>query len=91
MILFPPDGARLLADGFGPKARGFALIAKGEGLRWYADGAEIAPGPGGAAPVWKPGGPGFYSLTVIDRKGRKARSRVQATTLEKTAGRATTP
>ena len=79
VILFPPDGSRLLADGFGSHARGFALIAKGEGLRWFSGGAEIPAGPGGSAPVWKPSGPGFYSLTVIDRRGRKAHTHVQAT------------
>ena len=86
MILFPPDGSRLLADGFGSSSRGFALIAKGEGLRWFADGAEVPAGPGGSAPVWKPGGPGFYNLTVIDRRGRKARTHVQATTSGSKAG-----
>ncbi len=76
-VLFPPDGAALLANGFGPQARGFALTARGEGLRWYADGRLLAPGVGGGPPVWRPDGPGFYRLVVIDGRGRRAAARVR--------------
>jgi penicillin-binding protein 1C len=76
-VLFPPDGASVLADGFGPQGRGLALTARGEGLRWYADGQPLAAGPGGGPPVWHPGGPGFYRLVVIDQRGRRAVTRVR--------------
>jgi penicillin-binding protein 1C len=76
-ILFPPDGAVILADGFGPKARGFALSARGEGLRWYVDGSPLAPGLAGSLPVWRPTGPGFYALEAVDSRGRRVRSWVR--------------
>ena len=76
-ILFPPDGATVLADGFGPNARGLALSAQGEAIRWYVDGAPLAAGVGGGLPIWRPAGPGFYALTAVDDRGRRARSWVR--------------
>jgi penicillin-binding protein 1C len=76
-ILFPPDGATVLADGFGPRSRGFALSAQGEGIRWYVDGSPLAAGIGGGLPTWRPSGPGFYSLVAVDARGRRARSWVR--------------
>ncbi len=76
-ILFPPDGATLLADGLGARSRGFALTAKGDGLRWYAAGAALPDGVAGGPPIWRPDTPGFYILEAIDRRGRKATSKVR--------------
>ena len=73
-ILFPPDGAEVWADRAG---RGFILSAQADGeLSWYADGARVERNAVGE-PVWYPPGPGFYSVTAIDRQGRLARSRVR--------------
>ena len=73
-ILFPPDGAEVWADRAG---RGFILSAQADGeLSWYADGARVEHNAVGE-PVWYPPGPGFYSVTAIDRQGRLARSRVR--------------
>jgi penicillin-binding protein 1C len=77
-MLFPPDGATVLADGFGPRSRGLALAAEGRGLAWYVDGAPLAAGIGEGAPIWRPAGPGFYDVVVVDSRGRRARSRVRA-------------
>ena len=77
-IVFPPDGARVEADGLGPGARGLALAARGEGLRWYVEGRPLATDASGQA-VWKPAAPGFYRLEVTDAEGRKARARVRIT------------
>jgi penicillin-binding protein 1C len=73
-ILFPPDGADVLADQAG---HGFVLAAQGNGaLSWYADGQPIVQDPTGDF-VWLPAGPGFYSILVVDDQGRQTRSRVR--------------
>jgi len=77
-IVFPPDGARVEADGLGPGARGLALAARGEGLRWYVEGRPLATDASGQA-VWRPAAPGFYRLEVTDSEGRKAKARVRIT------------
>ena len=77
-IVFPPDGARVEADGLGPGARGLALAARGEGVRWYVDGRPLATDADGQA-IWKPAAPGFYRLEATDAEDRKARARVQIT------------
>jgi len=76
-MLFPPDGSSVLVDDFGPTSRGLVLTARGEGLRWYVDATPIPAGPGGAPPVWRPAGRGFYTIMAIDSHGRRTRSRVQ--------------
>jgi penicillin-binding protein 1C len=76
-VLFPPEGAEVLIDRFGPASRGLALAGKGQGLRWYVDGAPIAPGLAGGEPVWRPSSPGFYVLTAVDSAGRRALAHVR--------------
>lgn len=76
-ILLPPDGATVLADGFGPGARGFALSARGEAIRWYVNGSPLAAGIGGAMPNWRPVGPGFCALVAVDARGRQSRAWVR--------------
>ncbi len=71
-LLFPPDGATIFADGFGPDSRGLALAAQGEDLAWYVDGAPVPPDH-----IWRPPGPGFYRVTVIDKNGRRSEARVR--------------
>ncbi|MCC5996200.1 MAG: penicillin-binding protein 1C, partial [Oceanicaulis sp.] len=73
-ILFPPDGAEIWAE---DEERGFVLSARADGLTgWYADGAPV-PRDASGAPLWTPGGPGFYTLTAVDGAGRSARVRVR--------------
>ena len=76
-MLFPPDGAVVIAPAFGPSSRGFALAAVGEGLFWYVDGAPVQPDPATGRPIWRPTGPGFYTVSVIDRDGRKTVAKVR--------------
>ena len=76
-LIFPPDGATVVADGFGPASRGLTLAARGERLDWYVDGAAVALDPVSGRAVWRPSGPGFYHLTVIDGDGRRAQARVR--------------
>ena len=76
-LIFPPDGATVRVEGYGPASRGLVLAAGGEDLTWYLEGQPLAPDPVSGRVVWKPKGPGFYHLTVVDPEGRKARARVR--------------
>ncbi len=76
-LIFPPNSATVMADGFGPAARGLTLAARGEALAWYVDGAAIPLDPVSGRAVWRPSGPGFYRIIVIDADGRRAEARVR--------------
>jgi penicillin-binding protein 1C len=54
-----------------------AFAASGEGLAWYVDGVPIRPDQATGRVIWRPPGPGFYRVTVVDRDGRKAEARVR--------------
>lgn len=72
-ILFPPKGAELWAGAVnGEEARGFVLAGRGEGmLKWFVDGMPCTVDAAGL-PVWKPEGPGFYTVMVVDEEGKSA-------------------
>jgi penicillin-binding protein 1C len=74
-LLFPPDGASLVADGYGPGSRGLVLAARGERLSWYVDGEPLAESNGQV--IWRPAGSGFYRIAVVDGRGRQAVARVR--------------
>ncbi len=76
-LIFPPDGATVRVEAFGPASRGLVLAAGGEDLSWYVDGAPLAAEPVSGRVVWKPKGPGFYRLTVVDAQGRRAAAKVR--------------
>ncbi|HEX5380337.1 MAG TPA: penicillin-binding protein 1C [Phenylobacterium sp.] len=76
-LIFPPDGSTVRVEAFGPNARGLVLAAGGEALSWYVQGEPLPRDPVSGRAVWKPRGPGFYRLTVVDGQGRKAMSRVR--------------
>jgi penicillin-binding protein 1C len=78
-LIFPPDGATVVADGFGAAGRGFLLAAGGHGLAWYVDGAPAPADPISGKPIWRPAGPGFYRITVVDADGHAATARVRVT------------
>src|SRR6185436_19694287 len=78
-LIFPPDNATVQVETFGPQARGLALAAGGHALSWYVNGAPLAVEPVSGRVIWKPQGPGFYRVTVIDADGRKAQARVRVT------------
>ena len=78
-MIFPPDGSVVRAPGFGAASRGLVLAAGGEGLSWFVDGAPLPVDPVGGHPIWRPPGPGFYRVTVVDAAGRAAQSRVRVT------------
>lgn len=77
-IVFPRDGVELYADGYGPETRGFSLSARGGagGYAWYAGGDPVTKGADGKA-VWRPTGPGFYDIVVIDGRGLKTTAKVR--------------
>jgi penicillin-binding protein 1C len=74
-LFFPPDGAAVMVDGYGPGSRGLELAAHGENLSWYVDGRPIAAANGQV--VWRPDGPGFYRIAVVDGRGRQSIARVK--------------
>jgi penicillin-binding protein 1C len=76
-LIFPPDGATVQVEDFGPGSRGLALAAGGEGLNWYVAGQPLSADPVSRRVIWRPAGPGFYLLTVVDAQGRKAAARVR--------------
>jgi len=76
-LIFPPNGSTVQVEAFGPASRGLVLAAGGEGLSWYVEGSPLAADPVSGRTVWRPKGPGFYRLTVVDGEGRKAAARVR--------------
>jgi penicillin-binding protein 1C len=74
-LLFPPDGAAVMVDGYGPGSRGLALAARGDNLRWYVDGSPLTKANGQV--VWRPAWPGFYRIVAMDERGRAATARIR--------------
>jgi penicillin-binding protein 1C len=75
-LAFPPASSTidLLADADGA-AKPVTLRAEGgqPPLRWIVNGAP-APSDGGPALSWRPDGPGFVQVTIIDRNDRSSRA-----------------
>ena len=79
-MIFPPDGSVVQVDAFGPASRGLVLAASGgETLSWYVAGRPLQADPVSGQVIWRPSGPGFYDLSVVDERGRAARSKVRIT------------
>lgn len=78
-ILFPPDGAEVLVTEFGPDSRGLSLSASGGegGLSWFAEGSPATIEPTSGRALWRPTGPGFHTVMVIDGAGRSETVRVR--------------
>jgi len=76
-LIFPPDGSTVQVDAFGPASRGLALAAGGTDLSWYVDGAPVPVDPVSGHAIWRPAGPGFYRVSVVDGQGRKVEARVR--------------
>jgi penicillin-binding protein 1C len=76
-LIFPPDGSVVQVDAYGPRSRGLVLAASGEDLAWYVAGQPLSPDPLSGQVLWRPEGPGFYDLNVVDRQGRTARAQVR--------------
>jgi penicillin-binding protein 1C len=78
-LIFPPDHATVQVDGFGAGARGLSLAAGGRELSWYVDGVALSADPVSGRVIWRPAGPGFYRVMVVDPQGRRAQARVRVT------------
>ena len=76
VLIFPKDGLELFLP---DKDRGFSLAARGgaRGYQWYIDGQALMINDGTGRVVWHPEKPGFYNVTVIDRKGARANAQVR--------------
>ncbi len=75
-ITFPRSGVEVFESG---AMRGFALSARGGavGYDWYVNGERLMREETSGRAVWRPKGPGFYDVTVVDREGRMAKSKVR--------------
>lgn len=77
LISFPPDGSELDNADVGDEP----LILKADGgalpLTWMIDGAPISSDPHAREATWRPTGPGFAKLTVIDANGRADRASIR--------------
>ena len=84
-ILFPPDGAEILANSFGDDARCFSLSARREQGEpdFYIDG-QLLRRNGGKA-IWYPATSGFYKVSAVDVMGRESVSNVQVLTPDQLA------
>jgi penicillin-binding protein 1C len=74
-IAFPPDRAEVETEEDAPvqlKANGGVLP-----LTWLVNGAPIESDPRARQVVWRPEGPGFVKLSVVDAKGRVDRVTVR--------------
>ncbi len=76
-LIFPPDGATVRVEAFGPRTRGLVLAASGTDLSWYVEGRPLPRDPVSHRAIWRPDGPGFYQLNLVDGQGRRASARVR--------------
>lgn len=75
-IAFPPDGARV-EYGVGDQARLILKVRHGSPpFIWFADGDPVMRSAYSRTVGWRPRGPGFTSISVVDGRGRSSRVRV---------------
>jgi penicillin-binding protein 1C len=77
-IAFPPDGARLdLGLDRGADATLSLKVRNGyPPFTWFADGSPIGQEPFARTTEWRPAGPGYAAIAVVDGQGRASRVRV---------------
>jgi penicillin-binding protein 1C len=75
-IAFPPQGARIPLTG--ADRLGLALKVRNGSppFTWFANGAPVAGEPHRRSARWRPEGPGFAVISVVDAEGRTSRVRV---------------
>ena len=75
-IIFPRPGVEVFMDN---TDRGFALAARGgaKDYQWYVDGAPLIREETSGRAVWRPVRAGFYDIMVVDRMGRRAKTKVR--------------
>jgi penicillin-binding protein 1C len=77
-IAFPPDGARIDLGLSAADAMPLALKVRNgvAPFTWLADGRPVDPASWERAATWRPDGPGFVAITVLDAQGAASRVRV---------------
>lgn len=82
-ITFPPPESRLLVDGLknGEETSTTAIKLAAEGgtkpYRWLVDGRLVESRPFARETLWRPGGEGFSTVTLVDAAGRSAEARIR--------------
>lgn len=74
-IVFPPQGAEVELGLTGGVGAALALKVRNGSppFNWFANGAPIGRVPFARTARWTPDGPGYATLSVIDRRGRSSR------------------
>jgi penicillin-binding protein 1C len=77
-IAYPPNGARIeLGITSGAGAEVALKVRNGTPpFAWFANGAPIGQEPFARTARWRPDGPGFVTLSVVDGRGAAARAAV---------------
>jgi penicillin-binding protein 1C len=78
-IMFPPDGARL--DLSQPDGSISPVTLQADGgtppYRWAVNGVPVADAPWRGDAAWRPDGPGFARVTVLDAAGKRATAMIR--------------
>ena len=84
-IIFPPDGADIAISTFGSEGRGLSFAARSiqnSHLNWFVDGEKIKPLQSSGKAIWRPDTKGFYVVSVVDKTGASASSRIRVMAFE---------
>ncbi|MGD9537091.1 MAG: penicillin-binding protein 1C [Alphaproteobacteria bacterium] len=75
-LRFPLDGALLMIE---YDDQNLPLLVEGgrRPFTWLVDGTPIVVGKGSRRASWRPPGPGFYVISVVDVTGETVRARVE--------------
>lgn len=78
-ISFPPDGAQveLGLGGLDPMPLVVKVLNGTPPFTWLADGRPVVIGSSERQAEWRPSGPGFVDLTVVDAAGRTQKARIR--------------
>lgn len=75
-IAFPPQGARVVLDARDGARLALKVRGGSPPFTWFANGAPVAREPYARSTLWRPDGPGFTEISVVDGDGRSSRVRV---------------
>jgi len=75
-IAFPPHGARLALAGGEGATLALKVRDGSPPFTWFANGAPVAREPYARSTRWRPDGPGYTTIFVVDATGRSSRVHV---------------